>query len=130
MPPTRKPIAPALALLAAWLVPGAGHWLTGHRKRAIVIAVAVWLTFLLGIVLGGIHMVGPRVSRAWFIAQIFAGSPALIAWVLNGPAVNVLVCRGLDLGLVYTGVAGLLNLLCILDLIARPATAVQPGAYS
>ena len=51
MPPT------PLVSLAGWLVPGAGYFLIGHHKRALVIGACVVLLFTLGILIAGIAVV-------------------------------------------------------------------------
>ncbi len=101
----------------AWLLPGAGHWLLGLRGRAVMIFVGVVGTFVLGLAMGSVEMIDPANARAWFAAQILNGLPAIIATLLQGNALNVaqISCRGVDWGQLYTGMAGLLNLLCVVD---------------
>ena len=103
----------------AWLVPGAGHWCLGRRPQALIIFVTICATFALGIHLAGIEMVDPHGSTAWFCAQMLAGVPALVAVLLQNPDVPAEFGRGVDLGQVYAGVAGLLNLLCVLDALMK-----------
>lgn len=107
----------------AWLVPGAGHWYLGFRGRAAVIFLAICNLFLMGLILGGIEMIDPHnpaiLDRMWFISQIFTGLPAVISTVLQSPDIGPGVGRGVDIGQEYAKVAGLLNLLCILDALAR-----------
>ncbi len=51
---TLAPIrSPALTVLAAWLIPGSGHFLLGRRGRAAVIFTTVVLTFALGLLMHG-----------------------------------------------------------------------------
>ena len=101
--------------IIAWLVPGGGHCLHGHWGRGITIFVVICSTFLLGLMLGGIEMIDPKVP--WYYAQIIAGGPAILATLIQNPDITSadIYGRGVDLGQVYAGVAGLLNLLCILD---------------
>lgn len=113
--------------LAAWLVPGLGHWLLGHRQRAVVIFLAICSTFALGILLGGLEMIDPHKSTAWFCAQVLTGIPALISVKLQNPEIAAGYGRGIDIGQVYAGVAGLLNLLCILDVLMRSHNATLSG---
>jgi hypothetical protein len=115
-----------LALLA-WVVPGLGHWILGLRQRAMVIFVAIVSTFVIGLLLGGIEMIDPQNSTAWFCAQILTGIPALISVKVQNPDILAGLGRGVDLGQVYAGVAGLLNLLCILDVLMRCHNISSPG---
>jgi len=110
-----------LIAICAWFVPGAGHWLLGLRGRGTVMCLAIGILFLLGLMLGSVHVVDPYQHKAWFAAQILCGVPAIVTAMLEaGPlAGQVVRDRGFDYGLVYAGVAGLLNLLCILDAIYR-----------
>ncbi len=48
--PLRSPI---LIVLAAWIVPGCGHFLLGRRGRAAVIFATILLCFLVGVAMNG-----------------------------------------------------------------------------
>jgi hypothetical protein len=113
--------------ILAWLVPGAGHWYVGQRQRGTVIFIAVIGAYVLGVLLGGIEMIDPRNATAWFCAQVLCGLPNIICAVLQDPNVPMGVGRGVDLGQVYTGVAGLLNLLAVLDALTRCQASNSPS---
>lgn len=91
----------------------------GQKTRGTVICIAICTTFFVGVLIGGVEMVGPQFSKAWFVAQVVAGLPAIISVVLQDPNVSAGFGKGIDLGQVYTGVAGLLNLLCVVDTLMR-----------
>ncbi|MCK4601102.1 MAG: hypothetical protein KAU28_01465 [Phycisphaerae bacterium] len=146
----RQPI-PIVALLLAWLVPGAGHAYIGRLTRGIIIFVAISATFWAGVAMGGVMTVDHRQERWWFVAQMFTGVHGLVswqrqqkvqAWLDNDKYVNQWIPRAEknpaqlrqaridkrladeNLALVgptenfaraYTGVAGLLSLMCIFD---------------
>ena len=117
-----------LVCILAWLVPGAGHWYQGKRRRGVLIFVAICATFVLGLVLGGIEMINPQGTfgdKAWFCAQILCGLPALITTLAQDPNVGMGYGRGVDLGQVYAGIAGLLNLLCILDVLVKEPPGID-----
>ncbi len=67
--------------------------------------------------LGSIELVNPKTDQWWFLAEVFSGFPALISALLPDPApgIEFVPNRGVSLAQVYAGVAGLLNLVCILD---------------
>ena len=111
----------------SWLIPGAGHWLLGLRARGVIIFCAVCATFLLGTILGSVEVIDPHHARAWFCAQIQCGLPAIIATLLQNPNIGItdISGRGVDFGQVYAGVAGLLNVLCILDALTRCQAAMS-----
>src|SRR5947209_409475 len=45
--------SPVLVILAAWLVPGSGHFLLGRRGRAAIIFCAVVASFVIGVAMHG-----------------------------------------------------------------------------
>lgn len=103
--------------LAAWAVPGAGHFLINERKRGILIFCCLTGLFVTGLYVGSVGVINRVASWPWFLAQI-----------LYSPAVGILdkivqtshlesFGRPCDVGQIYTGIAGLLNLLCILSAV-------------
>ena len=124
----------------AWLVPGLGHIFLGDRSRGLVCLAAITATFWTGVAIGGVRgTVDPDARQLWFIAQLGTGGNALSAYLLNvatappsktpdgkkAPAV-VAHWASAEVGVHYTGVAGLLNLLVIFDCLAR-AESHGPG---
>ncbi|MEN8126492.1 MAG: DUF6677 family protein [Planctomycetota bacterium] len=103
--------------LAAWMVPGAGHFIIRERKRGIVLFCVITALFTMGLYIGSIGVVNWESGRIWFYAQILC-SPAV------GIIGNFTKSGGYDvyghpseIGQIYTGIAGLLNLLCILNAV-------------
>ncbi len=145
-----------LIALAGWLVPGLGYYLIGERKRALIAGVAIFLTFIAGILIGGIRVIdvpgygpdgkprmvtinkvetwrlqanffGEIMYKPWYIAQSMAGPANVLAtWgsIAAGtaePPVRPSTARIFDIGTLYTAVAGMLNLLVIIDATYRAA---------
>ena len=115
-----------LIALFAWALPGLGHWFLGERARALIFFVVLTVTFWGGVAVGGVRStVQLKENGAWIAAQLCMGPQALGAWYLGNqnqakygdqfkapwPASNISV--------VYTGIAGLLNLLIIIDSLSR-----------
>ncbi len=113
----------------AWLVPGAGHFALGERKRGVLIFVVLALTFVTGLYVGSIGVVDPVNARPWFAAQLM-NSPAVLlvgdrvadayrlARQRNDPKLAYIVYgRAGEVGQIYTSIAGLLNLLCVVNAI-------------
>jgi len=103
--------------LLAWAVPGAGHFLIKERLRAVIIFVTITATFLAGIYIGSIGVIDSVGARPWYMAQIMT-SPAvgLISQITRGgqyPSYG----KPFDIGQIYTAIAGMLNLLCILSAV-------------
>lgn len=133
---------PELAAVLAWLIPGLGHLYAGYPIKG---AVALVLLF-------GMHVAGLVVSRGdcvsldqehghpyAFVAQLGAGLPTGLALAYSHdklpwhpPDLDVFdpeyVDRlpAVDVGLLFTMVAGLLNLLLIHDLLCGvPGAALR-----
>ena len=126
IPVLRAPIAGLLA----WAVPGLGHIYLGERGRGVVLLITITITFWSGVAIGGVvNTVDPVGRRLWFTAQICNGGHTLAALMIRRAVVpppqedSVPAVVGhwvaADIGVHYTGVAGLLNLLVILDALAR-----------
>lgn len=117
---------PVVALLA-WIVPGAGHFYLGLRKRALLLFIAIELTYFMGLYIGTIRVVDPAQSMFWFVAQVFAGLNTIIArlWAINLANSNTVLIYDWSyyMAVLYTGIAGLLNLLVIFDSVIRAGRA-------
>jgi hypothetical protein len=123
--------------LLTWLLPGAGHWLLGHRALGIVFFVAISLPYLLGVAIGGAkNSVNPRTNGWLFLAEMGVGGYTTgFYFVSNAIDRHVAQRRARgeefnlteyvayfpesDLAQIYLATAGLLNLLAILDAISR-----------
>jgi hypothetical protein len=103
--------------LLAWVVPGGGHFLLNERRRAVVIFVTVLLTFFVGLYVGSIGVIDPVNAKPWYAAQLM-NSPAVFFLGQISSSGNFLVYgRAGEIGQIYTSIAGLLNLLCIVNAI-------------
>lgn len=133
--------------MAAWLLPGLGHSLVGERVRGIAIGVTVVSMYVGGLLIGGVRVIevpgydndGRKIAntstlnevriKPWSIAQVMAGplgiaSAAASIWAAGPDASGE--PRGArshvrvnEIGTLYTAVAGMLNLLAILDCTGR-----------
>lgn len=127
---------------AAWLVPGGGYFILGDRRRAWVVFITVTLTFVAGLYIGSIGVIDPIASKPWYVAQIM-NSPAVfligshvartqldaqdaIGYASSHTAREQAVQKAKqevyrvygkpnEIGQIYTSIAGLLNLLCIVN---------------
>jgi len=130
-----------VAAVAAWLAPGLGHWILGERRRARWLAAGILGLYLAGLLVGGVTVVnhrepGPDQRNAfsyWFLGQALIGPSIAIDltqkltvdWIVNGeppppdaqPLVEPVYGHMREIGVLYTALAGLLNLLAILDVI-------------
>ena len=124
-----------LAGLLAWVVPGLGHLLIGERARGLICLLVIGVTFWGGVAIGGVcESVDPASRKAWFMAQSCTGVHALAAYAWgqrlgrgdDAPPETRAHWMSAETGVVYCGVAGLLNILVILDALAR-ADVVAPA---
>lgn len=125
--------SPPLVALAGWMLPGAGYWLVGQRARALTVGITILALFFLGVLIAGVRVVeappavGLVMARPWFIGQALAGPISLIcAWISSELstgryALVVAHARVAEIGTLYTAVAGMLNLMAIIDAACRAA---------
>jgi len=136
-------LTPGAAVLG-WLWPGAGHISLGERKRGLYIMAGVLLLFVSGLLIGGVNVVDRKDDRLWFIAQVFTGPVALAADYTNQRFLKTLPPEQLnatqsishlnEIGKLYCALAGLMNLVAILDALhftprrAAPQSSAQRRA--
>jgi hypothetical protein len=128
---------------AAWLLPGLGHVLIGQPRRGLIIAAGVLGLWLAGLLIGGISVIDHKPMgdgmrqrfSLWFVGQAML-SPSVAVNIahqhlkevsvvrLGGtpqpehqprPIFTPALGRVAEIGTLYTALAGLLNLLAILD---------------
>ena len=103
--------------LLAWLVPGGGHFLLKERKRSIIIFVTIVLTFAAGLYVGSIGVINPIVAKPWYVAQIMNSPMVDLLRRLTATGDYPVYGRPNEIGQIYTSIAGLLNLLCIVNAV-------------
>jgi TM2 domain-containing membrane protein YozV len=77
---TPKP-NPAIALVLAWLIPGAGHFYVRRRVQGIILFLVITATFWMGMGFGGVLTVDPRADRWWAIAADMTGINGVIGHI-------------------------------------------------
>jgi hypothetical protein len=149
-PPASAPPVPLVAL-AGWAVPGLGYFLIGESRRGLISGVAILALFVMGILIAGVrcidvpgfdgngdlkrtaqssqpliqsHPFRAVIEKPWYIPQIMAG-PVTIAGSLWSVGISDTYPKGTarlwDIGTLYTAVAGMLNLLVLIDAAHRAA---------
>ena len=79
--PTGKTrVVPLVALVLAWLIPGAGHFYLGRYVRGIILFVTISATFWSGVAMGGVLTADYYNERWWFVAEMFTGAYGLYSW--------------------------------------------------
>jgi hypothetical protein len=112
---TRRSALPAVVF--AWLVPGAGHLYLRRRGKALLFFLAIGALFALGVAMDSrLEMtltLDDLLASLFSLAQMAAGLPYFLARMLGyqGDVRSVTF----EYGNTFTAVAGLLNILVILD---------------
>lgn len=108
---------PTLISIAAWLLPGAGHLLQRRLHKGIVFLIAIPAMFVIGLGLNGrlfpFELSQPLVALAAF-ASVGNGLPYFIAKFM-GLGQGVVTAASYEYGNTFLIVAGLLNMLVVLD---------------
>ena len=109
---------PAVAVAFAWIFPGLGHFYLGRRRTAILYALIVTATFLLGLSFEGRLYTIDR-SQPLSILATFAVSGSgilnLAARFLSDNPSGTILAPTYEYGCAYLLTAGLMNLLLMLD---------------
>ncbi len=126
-----------LAALLAWVLPGLGHWFLGQRVRAIRVMIGLWVLILGGLLIGGLDAVDRKRDNLWFLVQMGCGPVVLVADVANQqllksqPEEAQYATRGLghinSAGTLYIALAGLMNLIVMLDALYPIGKRDQQG---
>jgi hypothetical protein len=138
------------AAILGWLLPGVGHWKVGEKARGMLVLLGVGGLFLLGVLVGGVDCVDRREDGMWFIAQAGAGGLAFATDELNtailksgrvGELLPLAVQSGTvmvssfkgagpanEIGTLLCGLAGMMNVIAVLDVLYRPCSVAKKGA--
>lgn len=114
---TTSSVSPTLALLAGWLVPGAGHALLGKWIRAALLSASIVTMFAIGIALAGkvyTPNTGEPLDMLGFVGDLGAGLLYFLARMLGWGQAPVLIAIA-DYGTKFIVVAGLLNIVAAVD---------------
>lgn len=118
---------PILCALAAWILPGSGHLLLGMRRRGLQYMACILVTFAVGLYLTQGFAVSWESHRLAFVFQVPVGLTTGVGMLLGGSRTGGFgaaippdeVVAHMDLGLLFTMVAGLLNVLIVYDACER-----------
>jgi hypothetical protein len=109
--------SPLLALIAGWLIPGAGHLLLGKWIRALLLAASIVGMFAIGIALQGkiyTPNTGEPLEMLGFAGDLGTGLLYGLARMLGWGQAPVLTAVA-DYGKMFIVVAGLLNIVAAVD---------------
>ena len=111
-----------LPLLAAWLVPGAGHFMLKKTGRGALIFASVFLMFLFGLLMRGTMFTPEKgadyltslINYGGFVCNLAAGAMYLLT-TMFGYAQPDMPGDVHDYGTKFLVTAGLLNILAMVD---------------
>ena len=117
-------------------MPGLGHYMLGQRQRAAILAATIGSLWLGGLLVGGVDVINRSDHTFWFVGQVLVAPSAAVevyrARALsqyklrryntelspyNNPPYALSFGRVEEQGILYTALAGLLNLLAVLDVL-------------
>jgi hypothetical protein len=106
-----------MALIAGWLVPGAGHLMLKRWGRGVLVLASISCMFVLGIMMGA-RLYAPNAAdlldMLGFLGDLGAGLLYLVGHALGWGQAPVQVVTA-DYGAKFVVVAGLLNLISAVD---------------
>jgi hypothetical protein len=106
----------ALVAGMSWLLPGSGHYVAGQRDKAYLMGGAVILTFLIGLVASDFVTVDRGLHNAYWIPQSLFGGGILASGLgLGAIEIPDPIPQRYSLGYTLTAVAGLMNLVVMID---------------
>lgn len=121
---------PALCAALSWLVPGLGHARAGQKDKGMLMGAAVVIVFVMGLLFSHGHAVDRAEASVWWIGQNLFGGGSLFAALVTGPWERIgRTTQELDLGVVLCTVAGLMNLVVMVD-ASRSPNAVRSRCHS
>lgn len=109
---------PVVTAALGWAVPGAGHLYAGRPGKGLLFFVLLLGTYAAGLLISGFTCVSYSQEPYWFLGQAFAGIVSLVtAWVDPARA-GIERSEAWEMGVLYTTVASLLNVLVVLHALA------------
>jgi hypothetical protein len=111
----RASVRPAALVGLAWLVPGLGHLAQGRRLRALIVFALLVGLFAVGTLLAEASNLSRERHFYYWAGQFMLGLPALAGEALFGSTRVTGHIPYAEAGLVYGCVAGLLNVLAMID---------------
>ena len=107
-----------VAMILAYLVPGAGHFLLGRRARALAFFAIVVVMFVLGLAIdGSMYILSESRGRSLSILASLGSMGSGLLYFLGrafGPKGSI-TAEMFEYGRTFTLTAGLMNLLLVLD---------------
>jgi TM2 domain-containing membrane protein YozV len=122
-----QPVAdPAWCAALSWILPGLGQVRAGQQGKGLLMGAAVLVVFALGLLFSEGHGVDRASYSVWWIGQNLCGAGTLFASLVTAPMQQVSAPMHVDLGYVLCTVAGLMNLVVMVDAFTVAERSVFP----
>jgi hypothetical protein len=105
--------------LVSWLLPGAGYFLLDEKKRAVIIFVTIVSTLCVGLYVGSIGVLDFSGTSAVYVKAAQIMNPPIVLALGRHAARSGYRVYGWsnEIGQIYTMTSGLLNLLCVVNVV-------------
>src|SRR3989339_1147455 len=115
-----------LVLLAGWLIPGFAHWFYGQKYRALIFFAVTIIVSALGIIIADFRFIRFWDNPFYYFGQFGSGPTWLLVTLLTSETPKGLISMSyFEIGMLYVCVAGILNLVVLLNLYSQ-LTARKP----
>ncbi len=116
-----------LAVLLGWVVPGLGHIAIGQRAKGWLYFWVITVLFAAGVFLAEGRNLDYERDHLYFFAYGWNAGATALSWLLTRGLVLDHEIAFLQMGFLYSAVAGLLNLVALMDLVGLAARAAPPA---
>ncbi len=103
--------------LLGWFIPGGGHFVINKKTHALIIFFFITITFIIGLYIGSIAVIDPVGSKPWYAAQVMNSPAVMILGHISEKGGYYAYGKPAEIGQIYTSIAGLLNLLCMINAV-------------
>jgi hypothetical protein len=103
--------------LLGWFIPGGGHFAINKKTHAFIIFFFITITFITGLYIGSIAVIDPVGSKPWYAAQVMNSPAVMILGHFSETGKYYAYGKAAEIGQIYTSIAGLLNLLCMINAV-------------
>jgi hypothetical protein len=116
-----------LVLIGGWFVPGLAHWYYGHRYKAALFLAIISVCLLSGLVISDFRAVRYADNPFYYIGQFGSGIGLLSnTFLISEMPRGLIPLPYFEIGLLFTCVGGLLNLIILLNLYSQIINRKSP----
>lgn len=107
-----------LVAITGWFVPGGGYFLLKQKRRAAMLCACLVLIYAIGLWIGSIGVINKQTQIWWYYPQLFFSPITALFGMLSSSGNYPVFGRPQEVGQLFTGLAGLLNLSIIIKTAA------------